>query len=190
MSLLPVHRAYDVANSSHQPYQPVNSPNFFRSNHRSPNPNRKSPPPPPPPADLPSFFSDPNFLGEDDIYEDGAESPNLNYHQERRRLLLFHQSPNPKRKSEARHVFPPEQQLSSPEKKTTTYYCSGSSSGSSSNNDDGMMDPLMEADSDTEDDPTKLLNQWLGELNTLKKVGDQDFMISRGVQRILGNLGR
>lgn len=27
----------------------------------------------------------------------------------------------------------------------------------------------MEADSDTEDDPTKLLNQWLGELNTLKK---------------------
>ena len=32
------------------------------------------------------------------------------------------------------------------------------------------MDPLYEADSDTEDDPTKLLNQWLGELNTLKKV--------------------
>ena len=32
------------------------------------------------------------------------------------------------------------------------------------------MDPLIEADSDNEDDPTKLLNQWLGELNTLKKV--------------------
>ena len=32
------------------------------------------------------------------------------------------------------------------------------------------MDPLMEADSDNEDDPTKLLNQWLGELNSLKKV--------------------
>ena len=34
------------------------------------------------------------------------------------------------------------------------------------------MDPIVEADSDNEDqDPTKLLNQWLGELNTLKKVG-------------------
>ena len=32
------------------------------------------------------------------------------------------------------------------------------------------MDPLLEADSDNEDDPTKLLNQWLGELNSLKKV--------------------
>ena len=32
------------------------------------------------------------------------------------------------------------------------------------------MDPLIEADSDNEDDPTKLLNQWLGELNSLKKV--------------------
>jgi hypothetical protein len=25
-------------------------------------------------------------------------------------------------------------------------------------------------DSDTEEDPTRLLNQWLGELNTLKRV--------------------
>ena len=33
-----------------------------------------------------------------------------------------------------------------------------------------MMDQHQDQDSDTEDDPTKLLNQWLGELNTLKKV--------------------
>ena len=34
-----------------------------------------------------------------------------------------------------------------------------------------MMDtPHLDPESDNEDDPTKLLNQWLGELNTLKKV--------------------
>eukprot|EP00092_Neocalanus_flemingeri_P013113 GFUD01014130.1.p1 GENE.GFUD01014130.1~~GFUD01014130.1.p1 ORF type:complete len:1210 (-),score=255.87 GFUD01014130.1:166-3795(-) len=32
-----------------------------------------------------------------------------------------------------------------------------------------MMDQHTDPDSDNEDDPTKLLNQWLGELNTLKK---------------------
>ena len=34
-----------------------------------------------------------------------------------------------------------------------------------------MEPPHADPESDTEDtDPTKLLNQWLGELNTLKKV--------------------
>ena len=33
-----------------------------------------------------------------------------------------------------------------------------------------MMDQHVDPESDNEDDPTKLLNQWLGELNTLKKV--------------------
>ena len=33
-----------------------------------------------------------------------------------------------------------------------------------------MMDAHLDPESDNEDDPTKLLNQWLGELNTLKKV--------------------
>ena len=42
----------------------------------------------------------------------------------------------------------------------------------------GAMDPLVEADSDTEDDPTKLLNQWLGELNTLKKGLDNETVTS------------
>lgn len=37
-------------------------------------------------------------------------------------------------------------------------------------NIENNMDPVIEADSDNEDDPTKLLNQWLGELNSLKKV--------------------
>jgi hypothetical protein len=33
------------------------------------------------------------------------------------------------------------------------------------------MDPNLEHDdSDTEEDPARLLNQWLGELNTLKRV--------------------
>ena len=32
------------------------------------------------------------------------------------------------------------------------------------------MDQHLDQDSDNEDDPTKLLNQWLGELNTLKRV--------------------
>ena len=35
-----------------------------------------------------------------------------------------------------------------------------------------MMDQHVDPESDNEDDPTKLLNQWLGELNTLKKVND------------------
>jgi len=35
--------------------------------------------------------------------------------------------------------------------------------------DTDRMDQHQDQDSDTEDDPTKLLNQWLGELNTLKK---------------------
>jgi len=35
--------------------------------------------------------------------------------------------------------------------------------------DSDMMDQHLDQDSDNEDDPTKLLNQWLGELNTLKK---------------------
>ena len=33
-----------------------------------------------------------------------------------------------------------------------------------------MMEHHPDPESDNEDDPTKLLNQWLGELNTLKKV--------------------
>lgn len=33
-----------------------------------------------------------------------------------------------------------------------------------------MMDQHLDPESDNEDDPAKLLNQWLGELNTLKKV--------------------
>ena len=32
------------------------------------------------------------------------------------------------------------------------------------------MDTHLDNESDNEDDPTKLLDQWLGELNTLKKV--------------------
>ena len=36
-----------------------------------------------------------------------------------------------------------------------------------------MMDQHVDPESDNEDDPTKLLNQWLGELNTLKKVVKQ-----------------
>ena len=32
------------------------------------------------------------------------------------------------------------------------------------------MEHHLDPESDNEDDPTKLLNQWLGELNTLKKV--------------------
>ena len=32
------------------------------------------------------------------------------------------------------------------------------------------MDHLQDQDSDGEDDPTKLLDHWLGELNTLGKV--------------------
>ena len=32
------------------------------------------------------------------------------------------------------------------------------------------MEQHPDQDSDNEDDPTKLLNQWLGELNTLKRV--------------------
>ena len=32
------------------------------------------------------------------------------------------------------------------------------------------MDSHLDNESDNEDDPTKLLDQWLGELNTLKKV--------------------
>ena len=35
---------------------------------------------------------------------------------------------------------------------------------------DIMMDNHLDNESDNEDDPTKLLDQWLGELNTLKKV--------------------
>ena len=35
---------------------------------------------------------------------------------------------------------------------------------------DNMMDNHLDIESDNEDDPTKLLDQWLGELNTLKKV--------------------
>jgi len=34
---------------------------------------------------------------------------------------------------------------------------------------DNMMDNHLDIESDNEDDPTKLLDQWLGELNTLKK---------------------
>lgn len=38
-----------------------------------------------------------------------------------------------------------------------------------------MMDTAhLDPESDNEDDPTKLLNQWLGELNTLKKVSNKD----------------
>ena len=39
---------------------------------------------------------------------------------------------------------------------------------------DGMMDHMdhLDNESDNEDDPTRLLDQWLGELNTLKKVRD------------------
>ncbi len=32
------------------------------------------------------------------------------------------------------------------------------------------MEPVEHEDSDTEEDPARLLNQWLGELNTLKRV--------------------
>ena len=39
-----------------------------------------------------------------------------------------------------------------------------------------MMDNHLDNESDNEDDPTKLLDQWLGELNTLKKV--RYFLIS------------
>ena len=39
-----------------------------------------------------------------------------------------------------------------------------------SHQDRMMMDQHLDPESDNEDDPTKLLNQWLGELNTLKKV--------------------
>ena len=128
-ALLPVYRENEVYSP---PYEPVDQPNFFRSN-ASPNLNRNHAP-----ADLPNFFNDPNFLGDD------SPTPQRFY---------FGASPNSKRNrklgSEARHVFSPEK-LISPET--------------------GAMDPLVEADSDTEDDPTKLLNQWLGELNTLKKV--------------------
>ena len=35
------------------------------------------------------------------------------------------------------------------------------------------MDHLQDQDSDGEDDPTKLLDHWLGELNTLGKVSWQ-----------------
>ena len=35
---------------------------------------------------------------------------------------------------------------------------------------DIMMDNHLDNESDNEDDPTRLLDQWLGELNTLKKV--------------------
>ena len=34
----------------------------------------------------------------------------------------------------------------------------------------GRMENHVDNESDNEDDPTKLLDQWLGELNTLKKV--------------------
>ena len=38
---------------------------------------------------------------------------------------------------------------------------------------DNMMDHL-DNESDNEDDPSRLLDQWLGELNTLKKVRHPD----------------
>ena len=48
---------------------------------------------------------------------------------------------------------------------------------------DIMMDNHLDNESDNEDDPTKLLDQWLGELNTLKKV--RYFLIIKSVLIIM-----
>ena len=36
------------------------------------------------------------------------------------------------------------------------------------------MERVEQEDSDTEEDPARLLNQWLGELNSLKRVSTQN----------------
>ena len=51
-----------------------------------------------------------------------------------------------------------------------------------------MMEHHPDPESDNEDDPTKLLNQWLGELNTLKKVKTRLVMGYKSIGEVIFTL--
>ena len=51
-----------------------------------------------------------------------------------------------------------------------------------------MMEHHPDPESDNEDDPTKLLNQWLGELNTLNKVKIRLVMGNKSILEVIFTL--